>query len=288
MLNKLPAIIACDLDGTFFSDAQQTVMSRTYDVVSQCVKAGAAFIPVTGRSEFIIPFDRLPPLRYLVTCNGALVKDMQLGAILRAQYLPWQDVRLAWETARECLKGDDFLLELFEDDGITMEEKVRGRLSEYKGRIPAFHFPYLESGRARWAQSFERYIDQGCTHVSKVNFPGRGLALRAELTDRLKSTGRFTVVSDGMNIEVMARGCNKGEALLWLANSMNVPNGDIIAFGDSSNDLSMLYSVGWGVAMGNATASIRENVPYCTAPHNADGIAAFLQDNFSALQTKEI
>ena len=69
---------------------------------------------------------------------------------------------------------------------------------------------------------------------------------------------------------------NKGKALESLLMHLGIPVFDAAAIGDSDNDLSMIKSAGMGVAMGNATASIKAAANYVTKTNDEDGIAFFL------------
>lgn len=54
-----------------------------------------------------------------------------------------------------------------------------------------------------------------------------------------------------------------------------------LAFGDDYNDLEMLRAVGQGVAMGNAPAAVRADADAVTLDNDRDGIAVFLNRNFT-------
>ena len=51
---------------------------------------------------------------------------------------------------------------------------------------------------------------------------------------------------------------------------------EVMAFGDSDNDIEMLSGVGIGVAMGNAKSSVKELAHYTTDSNNNDGISKAL------------
>lgn len=51
---------------------------------------------------------------------------------------------------------------------------------------------------------------------------------------------------------------------------------EVMAFGDSDNDLEMLSGVGVGVAMGNAEAVVKSGAHFTTASNNNDGISKAL------------
>jgi hypothetical protein len=50
----------------------------------------------------------------------------------------------------------------------------------------------------------------------------------------------------------------------------------MIAFGDDVNDLSLLTTVGTGVAMGNSIEILKRMAPYTTKSNDQDGIANWL------------
>ena len=79
-------------------------------------------------------------------------------------------------------------------------------------------------------------------------------------------------------IELVKRGLNKAVGLKKVADSLNIPQSRIIAFGDEDNDLEMLEFAGTGVAMGNGIHSIHTVANEITASNNDDGIALFLEE----------
>lgn len=52
---------------------------------------------------------------------------------------------------------------------------------------------------------------------------------------------------------------------------------DIIAFGDNYNDIDLLQSVGWGVAVENARPEVKAIANEITAHHKEDGVAEILE-----------
>ena len=58
---------------------------------------------------------------------------------------------------------------------------------------------------------------------------------------------------------------------------LNVSKDEIIAVGDAENDLDMIEYAGLGVAMGNASESVKKIANYITADNNNDGIAEVIE-----------
>ena len=74
------------------------------------------------------------------------------------------------------------------------------------------------------------------------------------------------------HIEVTAKNGTKAEALSVLADIYNCSPENVMALGDSFNDLHMLLWAGTGVAMGNATEPAKAAADYITDDVDHDGI----------------
>lgn len=68
-----------------------------------------------------------------------------------------------------------------------------------------------------------------------------------------------------------------GSALQALAKSLNIPMDEVMVFGDSDNDLSMLKAAGVSVAMGNANERVRASARFETLTNDAQGVAAAIR-----------
>lgn len=78
-------------------------------------------------------------------------------------------------------------------------------------------------------------------------------------------------------LEVMPNTVSKGIGLEIIAKDMGISLGEVIAFGDNHNDISMLEAAGMGVAMGNADDSVKSRANMVTDNCDRDGIAKALK-----------
>ena len=79
-------------------------------------------------------------------------------------------------------------------------------------------------------------------------------------------------------IEIAPRKISKATALmLVLARLYDFGMGEVIAFGDNYNDIDLLQSVGWGVAVANARPEVKAVAKEITLHHKEDGVAATLE-----------
>lgn len=75
-----------------------------------------------------------------------------------------------------------------------------------------------------------------------------------------------------LSCDVTIAGMDKGDAVRRVLEYLEVPVSDSYAFGDGTNDISMLKAVGHGIAMGNARAELKETAEYITTDIDKDGV----------------
>lgn len=79
-------------------------------------------------------------------------------------------------------------------------------------------------------------------------------------------------------IEIAPRKISKATALkLVLENLYDFGMEDVLAFGDNYNDIDLIQSVGWGVAVANARPEVKAVANEITLHHKEDGVAATLE-----------
>lgn len=84
--------------------------------------------------------------------------------------------------------------------------------------------------------------------------------LGRELAPMAERLGVDITFSSKRYLELMPAGVDKGAGLTRLADMLGIPMSEVIAVGDSANDLSMIKAAGLGVGVANVTDDVR---PYC-------------------------
>lgn len=64
-----------------------------------------------------------------------------------------------------------------------------------------------------------------------------------------------------------------------LQKALGISESDCMCFGDSQNDLQMFASVGWSVAMGNASPTVQRQANDICGKAWEDGVARYLQEH---------
>ncbi len=76
---------------------------------------------------------------------------------------------------------------------------------------------------------------------------------------------------------IMRTHCSKASGLNTLAQQLDIPLAHVMAIGDNNNDIEMLAAVGWGVAMGQATDTVRAVAKAITTSNAEDGVARAIE-----------
>ena len=79
-------------------------------------------------------------------------------------------------------------------------------------------------------------------------------------------------------VEIFAKGSNKDIALDFLRRHLNIKKEDVIAIGDSENDLSMIRYAHIGAAVENGMDVLKEHADLIIASNDDDGPAHFLEE----------
>lgn len=77
--------------------------------------------------------------------------------------------------------------------------------------------------------------------------------------------------------ELYSRANTKASGILKVLDFLNIPLENSYAFGDGKNDIEMLSTVGCGIAMGNAHASVKNYAKEITDTVQNDGIAVGIE-----------
>ena len=117
----------------------------------------------------------------------------------------------------------------------------------------------------------------GCTIL------GEGTCERAARL--LSEDGRFEVARMGATeLEITARGVNKGTGVAELMAYMGVSANAAVAFGDGGNDLPLAQAVGRFVAMGNADEELKAVADEVCPSVDKDGVAVWIESNLLAIE----
>ncbi len=267
-------IIALDLDGTLLN-ARKELTPRTFRALQAAASQGDLIVPATGRALRAIPEEilSLPFVRYVISINGASVTDEATGERLYRAEIP-KEIALS---LMDFAKQFDCMYDCYWQDTGWSNRSFLERVRYYNHFDEEVVKLILRSRQP--VDDLECLIREKADAVQKVQLCFRDLeqrkaahALIRKQYPEIVATSSFT-----NNLELNWKTADKGKGLMVLAEKLGVPKADTAAFGDSSNDLSMLLAAGTGVAMGNASEEIKAVCDAVTAPNTEDGVAQFIE-----------
>lgn len=261
-------LVGLDLDGTLLDD-RKTITAPTMEVLHEAHARGVHLVPVTGRPHDGIPrlVKDLPFVRYIISCNGASIRDQREGVSLRERLIPTQEaLKLAALLAEHQLPYEV----LSEGVGYS-EEWVYERLI---ANSPKNHFlPLYIKETRKIVSSIPDFIAKGRGIEELFVMGGRQDAVET-LLEKLHELPHLHIVHPAPGaLEITAAGVDKGEALLYLAEHLGIAQSEVMAIGDSGNDLAMLRAAGVSVAMGNAAPEVKALSDFVTKSNEEHGVA---------------
>lgn len=259
-------LIALDLDGTLNND-QKTITEKTKAALMQAQKRGIRLVLASARPAPGL-FKERDTLRLqahqgiLMSYNGGRIVNAASGAVLF-------ETTMETEQARQVLRMLEHLpVTPILDDGTQFYvTDRRGYQVEYECRNNRMGCREVENladflgfAPVKILMSVDPQI---LSHIQKQ--------IARSLPPQLA-----VVQTAPFYLEVIPNTINKGQGVKKLCDILGISPGEVIAFGDAENDIPMLQAAGMGVAMGNASDSVKAAADMVTGSNNEDGIAAAL------------
>ena len=111
-------------------------------------------------------------------------------------------------------------------------------------------------------------------HVENVNMIFKSSQVQRKMEKVLMKSDRITVTSSMRNnLEIGGENTSKADALLFLLDKLGLTRKNLLAYGDSPNDLEMLQLAEIGVVMGNADEHMKNQGDYITLSNDESGVA---------------
>lgn len=260
-------LIASDLDDTLL-DQDSRLSEENKQVVRTVVEQGVTFTIATGRMfQATVPYAKelgLSEEQPLICYNGALIKRVS-GEVLYHRPLP---VDLAVKISNYG-QEKGWTLNLYYEDELYVSV-----LNETVKTYASFVDVAVEA-----VGDLGEFVTAGNKEISKIlvisepeETPGRIRELKKLVGDKVQVTR-----SRDKFIEITSAEAHKGAALLWLAQSMGLTAEQVMAIGDSGNDITMLQVAGLGVAVENAHFSAKEVADFATVSNSENGVAQALR-----------
>lgn len=271
-----PKLILTDLDGTLLDDAKQ-LSPANRAALERAAAQGAEVVVATGRFWGGIPrqLQELPFLRYFILMNGAKVYDRREEISLYRAEIPLATA----ERIFDWLEHVDATVDCYQNDVGLMDRRYFDRLDYYIHDLPSRQ---LVRRTRVVSENFRAAVGAGGDSVQKIQCYFPDLTLRQEIQRKLAIEYPEVVSSISMpeNLEINDIRATKGHAMLALCRTLSVDRQETAAFGDGTNDLTMLQWAGTGVAMSNATPQVWAAADVIAPSNQENGVAQVLNQWF--------
>lgn len=253
-------LFVSDIDGTLLISGKN-ISEKNIAAVKKMVDAGIVVTLATGRMyRATLPVAKALGVDVpIITYNGALIKSAD-GKIFHEKCLP-----------------PDIVVELtnfFEKNNFYIQNYSKDNL----------YFP-IYNDYAKFYENSQKVhgetigwdkMKEKTSHVCKM----LGISSSLEETEKIsaavrKNFGEKISITRSTPIfnEIVCPGVSKAAAIKILTEKLGVKISEVMAIGDSDNDLPMLKAAGKSVAMGNATDYIKSVCDFETNLCENDGFA---------------
>lgn len=267
-------ILFFDMDGTLLKNDHFTLSQRTRDALQAAREQGIKLAIASGRCKNILPEQVLEfGMDYAITSNGGAVYDLKAGKQIYFNGVPAEKAA----TVCRIVHPVDSFIEFFASGEILLARDAYAQIDTHD--MPAWHRSYFARGNTPVVESIEQYIADGVPGLEKITLPKYGWEKLSGICDQLNATGGFNLSSSvNKSLEISADNCTKGVAIRFLCEREGIDLARTAGFGDSSNDLDMLRTVGTAVAMQNAKELIKQAAHTVTDFSNEeDGVAQYIE-----------
>lgn len=254
-----PKIIFFDIDDTLYIKAENRVPDSTITALKSLKKQGIIIAIATGRGKGVFPPSILEMIHQigidlLVTINGQYVeyqgnclmdfplKNSQIQEV--TDYLISQNIAYGYMTADKIFAFD-------ETPALT-------------NALTSLHIPYQTIKAEEFDKSLPIY--------QILAFYDDNRTANLHFAEGLK-TVRWHI----SGVDILDKDGSKSRGIEQALTALNLQFSDAWAFGDGLNDIEMLQSVGFGIAMGNAHPQLKAVADFVADDIQQDGIFKSLQ-----------
>lgn len=267
-------LVVSDIDGTLIGDDRQ-ITPLILEIGRLIDRKGIPFTLASGR----IP-SRLMELQKIlsvdlpvIACNG--------GCAVHGSAFLWNDFIPTEALKKAIYKADQIGMSVVFTDGVKefayrKTDWIR-ELMEVYHRYDGIYAPKDEE----WGQvNIQKVLISDASGEADTNMV---LAELSPYRDQMK----VVCYPDG-TLDIMPSTANKGEGLRRLAQYLQIDLKDVMAIGDHENDVEMIQCAGIGVAVGNATASLKAAADYVCEKKRAEGVMEALRYYFGDNQREGV
>ncbi len=272
MNDKDIKIIALDLDGTTLNHRGE-ISPRTIKAFHDAMERGVHIVICTGRTFASLPRElfAIEGLEYVVTSNGAQITRLADMKTIYENNISGASIEQIVTILREAA----YSIEIFiKGKAYIAKEEYEMYLREGSSFRDV---QYVISTRNPVENFFDFFLENR-DEIENINISFPKLEDRQHLMSLLSTVDNVTLTTSFIhNIEVGGATTSKAEALRHLMGQLGLTEKELLAAGDSHNDLAMIQLAEIGVVMGNASDEMKFHADYIADDCDDDGVAKVIE-----------
>lgn len=263
-------MIALDLDGTTLTRGH--ISPRTRRALEAAIEKGVHVVIATGRVFSALPDDifQIKGLEYVITSNGAVITELRTGSTIYENCIGAESIT----AIEELLQANpQFPVEVFTAGKAFIGADIYEELKNYGPASEYISRSYTMRTRNP-VENILKFMKEHGAHIENINIQFGDQNEKARMRKELEQIAGITLTSSmANNIEIGGATTSKASGLAALSGLTGVGLGDIMACGDSHNDMAMLAEAGFSVAMGNGAGEVKELADYVAPSNEEEGVA---------------
>lgn len=260
----LPKLLAVDLDGTVFN-SKGIISKKNKQMLYQLESLGVQIVIATGRGLYSAKnvMNEIGIKGHIIGLNGASIFHVEEEKALHVSEIPHSIVNTVMTIGMHS--GINIYLNAVDTTYLVLRDH---KLYQYFGKKKEFKIIDVDAVKA---------MEMEGVVISKILFSSKNSKLLAECYHYLSKLNLEVVYPDSLCVEITLKGINKASGLMFLSQHLEIRSQDMVAIGDSENDLSMIKYVGHGIAMGNAMDSVKQAADEIIKTNDEDGVAEVIE-----------
>lgn len=247
-------LAATDLDGTLIASNGE-ISIENFEAMEKAVKEGLYIVPATGRSFYEMPEELRERKSYThcICSNGAVIFDRDGNEIWKSTFSKENTLELF-----SILSEYDTMIEVY-TKGVPVTEKSKLTKKSYiHYRVEENYHDVLTASR-KGVENLEAFLTESKEGAEMFNIFFSDADERKEAFERIGKL-EYTELTTSMasNMEILQRRVNKGSSLKMLCEKLKVKKEEVMAMGDSRNDITLLSAAGIPLAVSNACDDLKE------------------------------
>jgi len=287
-------VIASDMDGTLLGDSHR-LDEETFEVIEQAQKRGIRFMLATGRN-YEGAMHAMGELGQRLTCDylvgsGAEVRNPKREVVSRKE-MDKTFCKDVYEILQRYPVSVIFCTDSKDYQVGTPEDVEEGMLVHLE-----LFYENMTREEILKSDSYRTLKEKTCVlrtfdELQRLDVPifkffifSKDVEMLGELQKELETDDRIAVASSfSTNLEITDVRAQKGPVLKEYIESLGYTMEEVMVFGDSLNDFSMLeMDFGATVAMENADPEVKAVAKYVTKSNTEHGVAYVIEKLLESL-----